>query len=76
MQCKIHAHTRTHTQTYIYICINETINKKWANVFYNHEKDVKNAFYSGRISKNTDWETLQTEKTIHGWLVFSSDKIT
>lgn len=35
-------------------------------LFYNHEKHVKNAFYTGCISKNTDWETLQTEKTIHG----------
>lgn len=33
----------------------EIINKKWGTFFfYNHEKHVKNAFYTGCISKNTD----------------------
>lgn len=36
----------------------EIINKKWGTFSYNHEKHVKNAFYTGCISKNTDWETL------------------
>lgn len=39
----------------IYILIaSEIIIKKWGTFFYNHEKHVKNAFYTGCISKNTD----------------------